>query len=93
MTGRCLVATNGKYLIVADNSDPIVMSNQTNNTSLFESLHTGDKIRITHDDILLSYPGHTGVYSCKVLENGSIEDIPENTLASLTEMNWTFDLV
>jgi len=90
MTGRCLVSSSGAYLIVNEYGSPTVMHNQTNNAFLFEALQTGDKIKITHDEINLSYPGQTGVYSCKVLENGSIEDIPENALASLIEMNWVF---
>jgi hypothetical protein len=90
MTGRCLVSSSGDYLIVNDKGSPIVMSNRSNNESLFESLKTGDKIKITYDGLYQSYPLRTGVYSCKVLENGSIEDIPENILTSLKEMNWVF---
>lgn len=86
-TGRCLVASNGAYLILID-SGPVVMSNRTDNAELFSDIRTGDEIRILHDGIQETYPGGTGVYSCKVLSEGSIDDIPEDIIESLSVMGW-----
>lgn len=86
-TGRCLVASNGAYLILID-SGPVVMNNCTDNAELFADIRTGDEIRILHDGIQETYPGGTGVYSCKVLSEGSIDDIPEEIIESLSVMGW-----
>ena len=90
MTGHCLVTIDRNYLIVDEKGSPIVMSNQSNNEKLFDDLHTGDKIKITYDGINDSYPGQTGVYRCKLIKKGSIDNIPQKTLNSLEEMGWMF---
>ena len=90
MIGQCLVTVDGTYLIVDEDGSPIVMSNQSKDDQLFEDLHTGDKIKIKYDGIDESYPGQTGVYRCKLIEEGTIVDIPNETLNSLEEMGWVF---
>lgn len=86
-TGRCMVTSNGSYLILLDNS-PIQMTNCSNNEELFGDLKTGDLIKILHDGIQETYPGGTGVYYCKKLEAGSMEDIPMEIIKSLSPMGW-----
>lgn len=86
-TGMCMVSQNGSYLILLDDS-PIVMRNCTGDDTLFDGLHSGDTIRILHDGIQESYPGGTGVYYCRVTENGTIADLPEDILESLSSMGW-----
>ena len=86
-TGRCIVTSNGSYMILLDNS-PIKMSNQSGKEDLFSGLQTGDEIKILHDGIEESYPGGTGVYYCKKLQSGSIEDIPTEIIESLSPMGW-----
>lgn len=90
ITGRCLVTTDGIYMIVDKNGNPIVMNNQSGNESLFDGLNSGDKIRITCDMIQTSYPGKTGVTKCKLIAKGSLDAVPENTLAELYELGWQF---
>ena len=91
LEGRVLVADNGAYLIILDDHSPIKMSDQTRKGGAFEGLQTGDKIRILHDGVLLSYPGQTGVYHLRLLERGHAEDIPEAVLDSLRELGWIRD--
>lgn len=86
-TGRCMVTSNGSYMILLDNS-PIQMTNCSNNEKLFSDLKSGDLIKILHDGIQETYPGGTGVYYCKKLEDGSIEDIPLEIIESLSSMGW-----
>ncbi len=86
-TGRCIVTSNGSYMILLDDS-PVTMRNCSKNEDLFEGLKTGDEIRILHDGIQETYPGGTGVYSCKLVSEGSIDDIPEDMIASLSPMGW-----
>lgn len=86
-TGRCIVTSNGSYLILLDNS-PIQMSNCSNHEELFRDLKTGDLIKILHDGIQETYPGRTGVYYCKKLGNGGIADIPTDIIESLSPIGW-----
>lgn len=86
-TGRCIVTSNGSYMILLDNS-PVTMSNCSGNANLFSDIKTGDEIRILHDGIQETYPGGTGVYYCKRLSEGTIEDIPDDIIESLSPMGW-----
>lgn len=86
-TGRCIVTSNGAYMILLDNS-PITMSNISNREALFSELKTGDEILILHDGIQETYPGGTGVYYCRRLKEGSIADIPDEVIESLSPMGW-----
>lgn len=90
MVGRCLISTDGQYLIIDENGAPIVLSNQSENEQMFEKLQSGDKIQITFDGIQETYPAQTGVYTCELLEKGSMEEIPTETVGSLQELGWTF---
>lgn len=90
MTGWYLQAENGADLIVTDDGGPITLSDQSTGGNLFEGLHSGDRIRITYDGIDETYPGRTGAYTCKLLEEGTMDDIPEDTLLALEDMGWTF---
>ena len=85
--GRVLIA-NGSYLIVLEDYSPICMSDQSRGGDLFSDLQTGDRIRILHDGIKLSYPGQTGVYYLRILEKGSIDDIPSDVINALKRMGW-----
>ena len=85
--GRCLVADNGSYLLITENS-PIRMSARGGNTAMFDRLETGDRILVIHDGIAESYPGKTGVYFCMRLGSGTVMDIPETVIGSLTELGW-----
>jgi hypothetical protein len=88
MTGYCLISSGGDYMIITSNSRAIVMSNISDDETLFDNLQTGDKIRITYDAIAQSYPGQTGAYSCKILKKGSIENIPQEAYDKLKEYGW-----
>ncbi|MDU5111832.1 MAG: hypothetical protein E6248_15445 [Clostridium sp.] len=92
MTGIYLRSTNGSNIIIVDNNGPIVMSNETGSENVFDDLENGDKIEVTYDAIMETYPGRTTIYSCKLIEKGSAKDIPKDILDKLEEMGWTFDL-
>ncbi|MBQ8804611.1 MAG: hypothetical protein IJZ53_13365 [Tyzzerella sp.] len=85
--GRCLVAVDGSYLLVDDNS-PTKISNCSSNEELFSNLKTGDKILVVHDGVNESYPGQTGAYFCLRLGGGSIDDISDEVISELTELGW-----
>lgn len=85
--GRYMRTSAGSHLILLDNA-PIIMSNHSESENLFDGLNTGDEIKISHGDIQESYPGGTGVYSCKLISKGSIDDIPKDMIESLSSMGY-----
>lgn len=86
--GRCLVAENGSVMLVKG-SEPIVLSRR-GRENMFAGLETGDRIFVIHDGVQESYPAGTGAYLVLRLEGGSMSDIPEDVISSLTEMGWLF---
>ncbi len=88
--GRCLLAENGSYMLIDENS-PIVMSDRSSDKDMFFGLSTGDKILVVHDGIAESYPGQTGAYFCLRLSKGDISDIPEEVITSLKDLGWIDD--
>lgn len=85
-TGRYIETDNGSNIVVVYNS-PDVMLNRTNR-NIFKNLKTGDKILVVHGATAESYPGQTGVYAIFKLGGGSISDIPQTVIDSLTELGW-----
>lgn len=92
MTGIYLKSMNGSNIIIGEDSGPICMGNETGKENIFDDLKNGDKIVITYDLIMETYPARTQIYSCKLIERGSVNNIPKDTLDKLQEMGWTFDL-
>ena len=91
MEGWYLQAENGSHFVVTGDGEPFKVSDQTKSGDLFEGLTSGDRVRVTHGGIAESDPPQTGVYSCKLLEEGAPENIPAKTLAALAELGYTFD--
>ncbi len=91
-TGRCLVTTDGRYMIVKENGIPIVMNNQSGNESLFDGLNNGDMIIVACPYMVeTSYPGRTGVIMCMRIAKGGLDDVPEATLSELYGMGYRFE--
>ena len=62
MTGIYLRSTNGSNIII-ENNGPIVMANETGRENIFDDLENGNKIEVTYDAIMETYPGRTTIYS------------------------------
>lgn len=89
MMGRYLRSGDSHLIVGAEGqTNAIVMKNGTEQEDIFDSLHTGEKIRVTCDSVLESYPAQTTIFSCEVLEQGEREDIPESVVESLTALGW-----
>ena len=84
--GRVLVCGDS-YLIIVGN-EPIVMRDSSDGKDLFESLTTGDLIKIRCGAVMESYPAQTNVSYVEKIADGSIDDIPESVIDSLTELGW-----
>lgn len=88
MEGYFVRGRDNQYLIINDKGNPIVMSNQSKQDTIFDDLQTGYRIVISYDEILETSPARTGVYRCKLLKKGTIADIPESALKQLQEQGW-----
>lgn len=85
VTGRYCKTTKDAHLIITDDGSPIVMNGSA---AMFQDLRAGDRIEITCDMILETYPGQTAVSGCRLLERGSKDDLPADTLKALEELDW-----
>lgn len=68
------------------------MGNETGDEGIFDELLSGDLIRVTYDQIQESYPGGTTIYNLKLVEEGTVENLPQDEIDQLIEMGNTFDL-
>lgn len=96
ITGHFLTDKNDKPMIIVydgyPGGFPVSMSNQSENEDLFENLHAGDKIEVTYSGkIAESYPGQMTIYNCKLVENGSMENIPQDIYNQLIETGWIIE--
>ncbi|WP_066890965.1 DUF3221 domain-containing protein [Clostridium nigeriense] len=92
MIGIYLKSTNKNNIIISEEAGPIVMYNKTNKENIFDTLKSGDKIKITYDLIMETYPARTQIYNCKLIEKGNLDNIPKETLEKLKDLGWTFNL-
>ncbi len=89
-SGRCLMAENGSVLLITERGEPIVLSNVREKKNLFSGLRSGDAIRVLHDGVQETYPARTGAYALWKQADGSLADIPADTLRQLNELGWHF---
>lgn len=89
---RCLVTTDGVYMMVDKKGMPIVMDNQSGIESLFDGLNSGDMIIAACPYMVeTSYPGKTSVLMCIRIAKGSLDNVPEAALSELHEMGYKFE--
>lgn len=92
MIGIYLKSTNENNIIISEDAGPIVMYNKTNKENIFDTLKSGDKIKIAYDLIMETSPARTQIYNCKLIEKGNLDNIPKETLEKLKDLGWTFNL-
>ncbi len=88
--GRLLLAENGAALLVTEDGMPMTLSVQAEGNDPWAGYHSGDRVRVTHDGVSETYPLQTGVYDWERLEEGAMEDVPEETITALEELGWDF---
>ena len=88
--GRLLLAENGTALLIAEDGTPITLSVQAEGNDPWAGYHSGDRIRVLHDGVNETYPAQSEAYGWERLEEGTLEDIPEETLTALEELGWAF---
>ena len=84
--GVYLETEDGVAMLI-DNNTPIVMSSN-HNGDLFSELSNGDKILVIHDGIAESYPAKTRAYCVIKLNEGEMDDIPQNVVEELDKLGW-----
>lgn len=88
--GRLLLAEDGTALLVAEDGTPMVLSVQADGDDPWGGFHSGDWLRVAHGGVDDSYPRQAGAYEWERLEEGTLEDVPEETLTALEELGWDF---
>ena len=88
-TGRCVMTEGGKCVWVTEDGQPIVLHDRSDDGNLFAEVTSGDTIRFVRDEAIMeSYPAQVNVYRCWKTGEGTLEDIPQETLDNLTRTGW-----
>lgn len=69
---------NSNYIIESD--EVMVLNNHTEDEAIYKDIQNGDKIEITYEYILESYPSQIPFYSLKLIEEGDESDLPKDTV-------------
>lgn len=88
--GRLLLPAEGAAILVTEDGGPIVLSVEAEGDVPFSGFRSGDRITVTHDGVEETYPARTRAYDWELLEEGTLEDVPEETLTALEELGWDF---
>lgn len=91
LTGWYLEADNGAHLMICEDGEPLSLSDGSRSRQLFDGLDSGDQIQITCGAIAECYPGQATAYTCKLLADGTPENLPAETLADLAKLGYAFD--
>ena len=86
-TGVVLKSENGTCFLIKNNS-PVRLCDYSEKGDRFEDLSDGDKVLVFHNSIAESYPASTLAYCAIKLQDGTIEDVPEAVITSLTQLGW-----
>ena len=86
-TGQVLITGNGTCFLIRDNT-PIRLSDYSESRNILPELENGDRVLVIHGAIAESYPASTLCMRCIKTGDGSISDIPEEVISSLTELGW-----
>lgn len=97
-TGWYLATVEGSQetgpLIVRDDAGDhgVYIVDKSGSGGLFDGLESGDRIRITYDcpESGGPWPGVDWVYTCELLEKGSLDDVPEEVLTTMEEAGYDF---
>ena len=86
--GRYLLARDGSHMVVDRTGSPIILEAPDRRPHMFDSLEDGDRVLVVCGGIHTSYPGRSGAYWCLRLGSGSVDDLPQDTLAQLAGLGW-----
>jgi hypothetical protein len=88
-TGHCVMTEGGMCVWVGEDGQPVVLHDQSDDGNLFAEVTSGDTIRFVRDEAIMeSYPAQVNVYRCWKTAEGTLEDIPQETLDNLARTGW-----
>ena len=90
MRGLCFVEENGTVLLIEEQrGEPIVLQNRSEDGAMFDGLSCGDVIEVLTDGTIReTYPAQTDAWGVTLLEEGSLSDLPQETLDALAALGW-----
>ncbi len=86
-TGKVLISENGTYFLIKGNT-PVRLSDYSEEKNIFSDIESGDKILVIHNTIAESYPASAVCRFCIKTGKGSISDIPEEVITTMTQLGW-----
>jgi hypothetical protein len=89
INGRYCETTDGRSLLISETEGTISISSE-NNEDLFADLENGDEIEILVDGVAETYPAQATVYSCTLIEKGTVEDLDSDEIQNLENLGWKF---
>ena len=88
--GYFIPFTGGNYMMINDSGSTELLTENGDN-SIFDNLTAGDKIRVEHSEILLTYPSMTTAFKIEKISDGDISNIPTeivSELENLKDLGW-----
>ena len=75
-------------LLITDRKEVTILNPADGYEVYVGGLTAGDRVEVTVDTILESWPGQTHLYALRKLSDGDVSDIPADILAKLKENGW-----
>ena len=80
--GRLYFAKSKDKALILDTNGSIMWLYATDK-SLFAPFNTGDKVRVSHGAVMMSYPGQTNISKIALIENGDVNSFTSEELERL----------
>lgn len=87
--GRLYLSDTGSYLV--EEGKAMILSDQSDDETLFDGLNTGDLILVIHDGVDESDPSRTGAHQVFRLRKGDETNLPESLEVGVVETDDTTD--
>lgn len=88
--GRLLLAENGTALLVMEDETAVTLSVQAEGADPWDGFQSGDRVAAVLGPLRETWPAQADVYDWRLLEKGTLEDVPEDVLTGLEDLGWDF---
>lgn len=83
------VGSKDKAMLLSD--DGVITWLYSKDKTVFEPFDTGDRVRVAHGAVMMSYPGQTNISKLALIENGHISSFTDEELARLDAVSDGFN--